>query len=116
LLDDFVAAGGQAMELSYPQLYPKEAQRMAKQARQRGLWASQGSDFHSPSQSWTELGKMPPQPPEVVTVWQAQPERFAALNEITPNTSIPNTNTPSTNAGINTSLSEPVVMAQDAQI
>lgn len=80
LLDDFVAAGGQAMELSYPQLYPKEAQRMAKLARQRGLWASQGSDFHSPSQSWTELGKMPPQPPEVVTVWQANPARFAPLD------------------------------------
>ncbi len=100
LLDDFVAAGGQAMELSYPQLYPKEAQRMAKLARQRGLWSSQGSDFHSPSQSWTELGKMPPQPPEVVTVWQAQPDRFVTAEA-------PNL--------LNRSSQESVVMAPDAQ-
>ena len=76
LLDEFVAAGGQAMELSYPQLFPKEAQKLARSARKRQLWASQGSDFHSPAQSWTELGKMPPQPPDVVTVWQARPELF----------------------------------------
>ena len=76
LLDEFVAAGGQAMELSYPQLFPKEAQKLARSARKRGLWASQGSDFHSPAQRWTELGKMPPQPPDVITVWQARPELF----------------------------------------
>lgn len=80
LLDEFAAAGGQAMELSYPQLFPKEAQRLARYARKRHLWASQGSDFHSPAQTWTELGKMPPQPPEVTTVWQARPELFPLPN------------------------------------
>lgn len=99
LLDEFVAAGGQAMELSYPQLFPKEAQKMARSARKRGLWASQGSDFHSPAQSWTELGKMPPQPPEVITVWQARPELFP----LPPTQEIPST------------MLEPNTMAQEAQ-
>lgn len=82
LIDEFVAVGGQAMELSYPQLFPKEAQRLARYARARGLWASQGSDFHSPDQHWTELGKMPPQPPDVITVWQARPELFGLPSAI----------------------------------
>jgi len=94
LLDAFVAAGGQALELSYPQLFPKEAQRLARFARVRGLWASQGSDFHSPRQHWTELGKMPPLPPEVIKVWEARPELFALPA---------------------TPFSEPSNMAQDAQ-
>lgn len=65
----FASAGGVAIELSYPQLFLKEAQRMAKMARQLGLYASQGSDFHSPKQRWTGLGRMPPLPPEVTPIW-----------------------------------------------
>lgn len=99
LLDEFVAAGGQAMELSYPQLFPKEAQKLARSARKRGLWASQGSDFHSTAQTWTELGKMPPQPPDVVTVWQARPELFPLPPTVTNSSTMLETNT----------------MAQDAQ-
>ncbi|MFN4290333.1 MAG: PHP domain-containing protein [Permianibacter sp.] len=99
LLDEFVAAGGQAMELSYPQLFPKEAQKLARSARKRGLWASQGSDFHSPAQTWTELGKMPPQPPDVITVWQARPELFPLPPTATNSSTMLETNT----------------MAQDAQ-
>lgn len=95
LLDAFVAAGGQAMELSYPQLFPKEAQRLARYARERGLWASQGSDFHSSAQTWTDLGKMPPQPPDVIKVWEARAELFALPLSM---------------------LEEPTTMAQDAQI
>lgn len=101
LLDEFVAAGGQAMELSYPQLFPKEAQKLARSARKRNLWASQGSDFHSPAQTWTELGKMPPQPPEVVTVWQARPELFPLPA--------------AANAMLETAMLETTTMAQDAQ-
>lgn len=70
LCQAFADAGGVAIELSYPQLFLKEAQRMAKMARQLGLYASQGSDFHSPKQRWTGLGRMPPLPPEVTPIWQ----------------------------------------------
>jgi hypothetical protein len=66
----FADAGGIGIELSYPQLFLKEAQRMAKIARQFGLFASQGSDFHSPAQRWTCLGRMPPLPPDVTPIWQ----------------------------------------------
>ncbi len=70
LCQRFAEAGGIAIELSYPQLFLKEAQRMAKIARQLGLYASQGSDFHSPAQRWTGLGRMPPLPPDVTPVWE----------------------------------------------
>lgn len=71
LVREFAAAGGTALELSYPQLFLKEAQRMARMARELGLYASQGSDFHSPDQRWTNLGRMPPLPPEVTPIWQS---------------------------------------------
>ncbi|QGX38805.1 PHP domain-containing protein [Permianibacter aggregans] len=77
LTEAFKEAGGQGFELSYPQLFPKEAQRMAKLVRSLELWASQGSDFHSEAQRWTGLGRMPPLPPAVTTVWQARPELFS---------------------------------------
>ena len=70
LASEFAAAGGVGIELSYPQLFLKEAQKMAKLARQLGLYASQGSDFHSPAQRWTGLGRMPPLPPDVTPIWQ----------------------------------------------
>lgn len=72
LLSVFKEAGGLGLELAYPQLFPKEAQRMAQLARKLGLMASQGSDFHSPEQRWTGLGRMPPLPAEVTPIWHSE--------------------------------------------
>lgn len=91
LVKAFVEAGGQALELSYPQLFPKESQRMAKLVRSLGLWASQGSDFHSDAQKWTGLGRTPPLPPEVISVWQARPELFGLPRSLATSANLPST-------------------------
>ena len=47
-----------------------EAQRYAELAREFGLAASRGSDFHSPDESHIDLGKLPPLPDGLTPVWQ----------------------------------------------
>ncbi|TFH88433.1 PHP domain-containing protein [Billgrantia azerbaijanica] len=48
LLDDFVAAGGQAAELVSGFQNPDVTRDLARQLDERGLYASLGSDFHFP--------------------------------------------------------------------
>lgn len=48
LLDDFAAAGGQAAELVSGFQNPDATRDLARQLQERGLYASQGSDFHFP--------------------------------------------------------------------
>ncbi|MGM0912947.1 MAG: PHP domain-containing protein [Pseudomonadota bacterium] len=48
LLDDFAAAGGQAAELVSGFQNPDVTRDLARQLQERGLYASQGSDFHFP--------------------------------------------------------------------
>jgi len=38
-------------------------------AREFGLAASRGSDFHSPDESHTDLGKLPALPADLTPVW-----------------------------------------------
>ncbi len=80
LMTAFRDAGGVAIELSYPQLFIEEAQRLAGQARKLGLLASQGSDFHSPAQHWTDLGRTPPLPPDIAPVWSLRPHWLPAAD------------------------------------
>ncbi|WP_199611311.1 RNase RNM [Flocculibacter collagenilyticus] len=56
LLIEFKNAGGDGMEVSQPQQALSERQQMAIYAKEYGLYASVGSDFHYPS-PWTELGR-----------------------------------------------------------
>ncbi|MGB0468320.1 MAG: PHP domain-containing protein [Pontibacterium sp.] len=60
LVADFVAAGGSAMEVSYSGITPNHQVDLERLAAQAGLMVSAGSDFHSPAQTWTEVGKFPP--------------------------------------------------------
>ncbi|QUJ66371.1 PHP domain-containing protein [Photobacterium sp. GJ3] len=69
LLADFVAAGGDAMEVAQPQQAQQERRNLADYAEQFGLLSSQGSDFHYPS-PWTELGRNLWLPKASVPVWQ----------------------------------------------
>ena len=39
------------------------------------LLASRGSDFHSPGESRTDLGSLPPLPARLTPVWQALEQR-----------------------------------------
>ncbi len=69
-LDDFVEAGGGAIEVcSGPQL-PNVTRNMAQLCQEYGLLASCGSDFHSPGQAWLELGCYPQLPEGLTPVWQ----------------------------------------------
>ena len=57
LVADLLAAGGDGIEVSYPGVTPNHLRDLQQLADRQGLWVSAGSDFHSPSQRWTALGR-----------------------------------------------------------
>ena len=59
LTDDFCAAGGEALEVSYANIQPDIKQRLSELAISRQMYCSIGSDFHDAQASWTDLGKFP---------------------------------------------------------
>ena len=68
LLAYFAEHGGEAMEVAQCQQAPNERSQLAEYARQYGLFASQGSDFHQPC-PWIELGRKLWLPAGVEPVW-----------------------------------------------
>ena len=44
-------------------------------AQEFGLAASRGSDFHSPDESHTDLGTLPPLPASLTPVWELLQDR-----------------------------------------
>ena len=73
LLTDFVAAGGDALEVSSGQQTPQQRQTLVLLANQFSLAASAGSDFHNPGR-WRELGHNIALPDECQPVWRDWPE------------------------------------------
>ncbi|MDR2924362.1 MAG: PHP domain-containing protein [Azoarcus sp.] len=69
LFDDFMAAGGEGVEVVAGAHGPEEARRFATMARQRGLLASVGSDFHEEGESPVDVGRCHPLPPDLEPVW-----------------------------------------------
>ncbi|MNL79397.1 hypothetical protein D3C87_2059910 [compost metagenome] len=45
-------------------------------AQEFGLAASRGSDFHSPDESHTDLGTLPPLPGTLTPVWELLADRI----------------------------------------
>ncbi len=70
LIRDFRDAGGEALEVVSGSHSVDEAFTMAAHAKDYELLSSVGSDFHSPEQSWTELGRLTPLPHGCVPVWR----------------------------------------------
>ncbi len=70
LIRDFREAGGAALEVVSGSHSMDESFTMAAHAKDYELLSSAGSDFHSPEQSWTELGRLPPLPHGCVPVWR----------------------------------------------
>lgn len=64
LVADFMAAGGEALEVSYSNIDPNSRKHLTALALEAGLWTSQGSDFHDQAAHWTDLGKFPDPGPE----------------------------------------------------
>lgn len=75
LFTDFKAHGGQAVEVVTGSHGPADYVRYAEMAREFGLLASRGSDFHSPEESRTDLGSLPPLPKDLAPVWSVLDER-----------------------------------------
>lgn len=69
LFSEFKALGGQAVEVVTSSHSAAEVLRYADTAREFGLAASRGSDFHSPDESRTELGQLPHLPGDLTPVW-----------------------------------------------
>ena len=57
LTQEFAAHEGQGFEVSYSNIDPNVMNYMATLCTDNGLWASTGSDFHTPTQQWMDLGK-----------------------------------------------------------
>lgn len=69
LADDFMAVGGQGMEVVSGRQPPPLTRDLAKICEQKALLASCGSDFHQPDQPWAELGQFPGLPDTCRPVW-----------------------------------------------
>lgn len=69
LLDSFIEAGGQGMEVVSGQQTTQQTSDMAQLCEQKHLLASCGSDFHMPGKPWAELGVFAPMPRYLKPVW-----------------------------------------------
>jgi 3',5'-nucleoside bisphosphate phosphatase len=78
LFTEFKAHGGQGVEVVTGSHTASEAARYANTALEFDLFASRGSDFHSPIESQTDLGKLPKLPTKVKPVWEALLDRIQA--------------------------------------
>lgn len=70
LIGEFRDHGGAALEVITSSHKPHECAAFAQHARAFGLAGSAGSDFHSPEESYHDLGSLPALPSGVTPVWQ----------------------------------------------
>ena len=75
LFTEFIAHGGRGVEVVTGSHTPADYLKYADMAQEFGLLASRGSDFHSPGESRTELGRLPDLPGRLTPVWSALQER-----------------------------------------
>ena len=78
LFTEFKAHGGRGVEVVTGAHSAADALRYADTAREFGLLASRGSDFHSPEESRIDLGGLPPLPAGLSPVWEALESRVHA--------------------------------------
>ena len=69
LIGEFKEAGGIGFEVVSGRQHPEEIKTMAALAEKFELFASRGSDFHSPDNTWVELGRLPELPESCVPIW-----------------------------------------------
>jgi 3',5'-nucleoside bisphosphate phosphatase len=70
LIKDFKAQGGDALEVISGNQATAMTQDLARIASANNLFASCGSDFHSPQQPWQELGNFQRLPETCKPVWE----------------------------------------------
>ncbi|NMM77643.1 3',5'-nucleoside bisphosphate phosphatase [Acidovorax sp. SRB_24] len=76
LFSEFKQHGGRGVEVVTGSHSVPEYAVYADMAREFGLAASRGSDFHSPTESHTDLGTLPPLPSGVTPVWELLADRI----------------------------------------
>ncbi len=76
LFSEFKQHGGRGVEVVTGSHAPSEYGTYADMAREFGLAASRGSDFHSPDESHVDLGTLPPLPADLTPVWELLADRI----------------------------------------
>ncbi|MBU3710522.1 MAG: PHP domain-containing protein [Limnohabitans sp.] len=76
LFTEFKNHGGQGVEVVTGSHSAQEYLEYAGMAKEFGLAASRGSDFHSPDESHTDLGTLPWLPGELTPVWELLSDRI----------------------------------------
>jgi len=69
LIADYIQAGGQALEVVNGMMPAEQVGTMSILAREFGLLASAGSDFHGPG-AWSEIGVYRPLPEDLPPLWR----------------------------------------------
>lgn len=69
LLGEFIECGGVGIEVVSGSHSRDECFSTAKYARDFGLLASVGSDYHGPENPWIELGQLPELPEGTIPIW-----------------------------------------------
>ena len=78
LIADFAALGGEAIEVSYPNIEHNTHQQLISMADTEKLYISGGSDFHDAAAQWTDVGKYPPLPESLSSQCIWRHERWLA--------------------------------------
>ncbi len=76
LFTEFKNHGGQGVEVVTGSHTPAEYVTYAEMAKEFDLFASRGSDFHSPDESRIDLGTLPWLPGQLTPVWEALTDRI----------------------------------------
>ncbi|GAP37109.1 putative metal-dependent phosphoesterase, PHP family [Piscinibacter sakaiensis] len=76
LFSEFRGHGGQGVEVVTGSHGSADFVKYADTALEFGLYASRGSDFHSPEESRTDLGALPVLPGRLTPVWEALADRI----------------------------------------
>jgi predicted metal-dependent phosphoesterase TrpH len=76
LFTEFKNYGGQGVEVVTGSHTPAEFVTYADMAKEFDLFASRGSDFHSPDESRIDLGTLPWLPGQLTPVWDALADRI----------------------------------------
>jgi predicted metal-dependent phosphoesterase TrpH len=75
LFSEFKVHGGRGVEVVTGNHSAADVVRYADMAREFGLLASRGSDFHSPDENRVDLGGLPELPGQLTPVWEVLVDR-----------------------------------------
>lgn len=69
LLNEFKSLGGNGLEVCASGITPEKTLYYSQLCEKHDLYASRGSDFHTPDNQWVELGRVPNLPENVTPIW-----------------------------------------------